>query len=79
MSAKASDAPTVAEAVTHAWEHAFNTVRDDVGFREAIWLLSQIGVAGKSLNPAEHVCATCSNDWMNDPPLHERIVSTKEP
>lgn len=55
--AEQADAPQVAEAVTHAWEHAFNTVRDDVGFREAVWLLSQIGVAGKSKNPAEHLNA----------------------
>ena len=57
MIAEQADAPKIAEAVTHAWEHAFNTVRDDVGFREAIWLLSQIGVAGKSTNPAEHLNA----------------------
>jgi hypothetical protein len=55
--AEQADASKVAEAVTHAWEHAFNTVRDDVGFREAIWLLSQIGMAGKSANPAEHLNA----------------------
>src|SRR6478609_2440553 len=55
--AEQANAPKVAEAVNHAWEHAFNTVRDDVGFREAVWLLSQIGAAGKSKNPAEHLTA----------------------
>lgn len=45
----------VAEAVTHAWEHAFNTVRDDAGFREAVYLLMQIGAAGRSRDPTAHL------------------------
>jgi hypothetical protein len=45
----------VAEAVTHAWEHAFNTVRDDAGFREAVYLLMQVGVAGRSRDPTAHL------------------------
>ena len=53
--AEGADAPRVAEAVTHAWEHAFETVRNDVGFREAVWLVMQMGVAGRSKDPAEHL------------------------
>jgi hypothetical protein len=53
--AEGVEAGRVAEAVTHAWEHAFNAVRDDVGFREAVYLLMQIGVAGKSRDPTEHL------------------------
>lgn len=49
------DAARVAEAVTHAWEQAFNTVRDDVGFREAVYLLMQVGAAGRSRDPAGHL------------------------
>ncbi len=45
----------VAEATTHAWEAAFNQIRDDGGFREAVWLLMQFGVAGKTPNPAGHL------------------------
>jgi len=50
-----AEASRVAEAVTHAWEQAFNTVRSDAGFREAVWLLMQIGVAGKSPDPNGHL------------------------
>ncbi len=34
------DAPRVAEAVTHAWERAFNTVREDAGFRRGLAVLA---------------------------------------
>lgn len=50
-----ADAARVAEAVTHAWHLAFTTVQDDAGFREAVWLLMQFGVAGKSSDPAGHL------------------------
>ena len=50
-----AEAPRVAEAVTHAWEQAFIAVRSDAGFREAVWLLMQIGVAGKSRDPTGHL------------------------
>src|ERR1035441_4296517 len=53
--AEGADASRVAEAVTHAWEHAFNTVRNDAGFREAVYLLMQIGAAGKSRDPTGHL------------------------
>lgn len=53
--AEGVEAARVAEAVTHAWEQAFNTVRNDAGFREAVYLLMQIGAAGKSRDPTEHL------------------------
>lgn len=53
--AEGVDAARVAEAVTHAWEQAFNTVRNDAGFREAVYLLMQIGAAGKSRDPTGHL------------------------
>jgi len=53
--AEGVEAARVAEAVTHAWEQAFNTVRNDAGFREAVYLLMQIGVAGKSRDPTGHL------------------------
>ncbi|HYG33895.1 MAG TPA: hypothetical protein VEC99_03875 [Clostridia bacterium] len=49
------EAARVAEAVTHAWEQAFNSVQKDAGFREAVYLLMQIGAAGKSRDPTEHL------------------------
>ena len=53
--AEGAEADRIAEAVTHAWEHSFNAVRDDLGFREAVWLLTQFGVAGKSQDPTGHL------------------------
>ena len=53
--AEQASAPRVAEATTHAWEGAFNHIRDDAGFREAVHLLLQLGVAGRSDNPTEHL------------------------
>lgn len=52
-----AEAPRLAEAVTHAWEKAFNAVRNDAGFREAVWLLMQVGAAGKSRDPTEHLAS----------------------
>src|SRR5205823_8033837 len=49
--AEGAEASRVAEATTDAWQLAFNKIRDDAGFREAVWLLSQLGVAGKSADP----------------------------
>jgi hypothetical protein len=55
--AEGAEISRVAEATTHAWQLAFNKVRDDAGFREAVWLLVQLGVAGKSKDPAGHLRA----------------------
>jgi hypothetical protein len=49
--AEGAEISRVAEATTHAWQLAFDKVRDDAGFREAVWLLTQLGVAGKSRDP----------------------------
>ena len=61
--AEGAEAPLVAEAVTHAWEQAFIAVRSDAGFREAVWLLMQIGVAGKSRDPTGHPEMGPTVDW----------------
>jgi hypothetical protein len=45
----------VAESTVHASELAFNKVHDDFGFREAVWLMTQFGVAGSKENPAQHL------------------------
>ena len=55
--AEGADVSRVAEATTHAWERAFDTVQNDAGFREAIWLLTQLGVAGRSETPNGHLDA----------------------
>src|SRR5438105_1881488 len=50
--AEGAEVSRVAEATTHAWQLAFDKVRNDAGFREAVFLLTQLGVAGKSGDPA---------------------------
>jgi len=45
----------VAESTIHASELAFNKVHDDFAFREAVWLMTQFGVAGSKDNPAQHL------------------------
>src|SRR2546426_8769980 len=50
--AEGAEVSRVAEATTHAWQLAFDKVRNDAGFREAVFLLTQLGVAGKSKDPA---------------------------
>jgi hypothetical protein len=49
--ADGADVSRVAEATAHAWQRAFETVRNDAGFREAVWLLTQLGAAGRSEDP----------------------------
>lgn len=51
LAMEGADAARLAEAVSHAWERSFDSVRDDAGFREAVWLLAQLGAAGKSRDP----------------------------
>jgi hypothetical protein len=55
--ADGAEASRVAEATTHAWQLAFDKVRNDAGFREAVFLLTQLGVAGKSKNSTESLAA----------------------
>jgi hypothetical protein len=58
LMAEGVEAARVAEAVTQAWERAFNTVRNDAGFREAVYLLMQIAEAIGHCNHAGRVAAT---------------------
>jgi hypothetical protein len=55
--AEGAEVSRVAEATTHAWQRAFDTVQNDAGFREAVWLLTQLGVAGRSKTPNGHLDA----------------------
>ena len=51
--AEGADVSRVAEATTHAWQLAFAKARNDAGFKEAVWLLAQLGVAGRSAHPVK--------------------------
>lgn len=53
--AEGADAARVAEATANAWRLAFTKVKGDVGFREAIWWMTQLGVAGAQANPGAYL------------------------
>ncbi|MBA4148487.1 MAG: hypothetical protein H0X66_10275 [Verrucomicrobia bacterium] len=49
--AEGASAARIAEATIDAWRQAFAKVQDDGGFREAVWWMTQMGVAGGQQNP----------------------------
>lgn len=53
--ATGSSAGKVAEAVVKASQTALHSVRDDTGFREAVYLLVQMGVAATKDDPLGHM------------------------
>ena len=53
--AAGADVETVAQATIKAADKAFSFVQDDCGYNHAVWLLTQLGLAGKSPNPLEHL------------------------
>jgi len=50
-----ADAATVAEATMRASQKALEYVQEDAGFREAVHLLVQLGVAASKDDPAAHL------------------------
>ena len=50
-----ADPAQVADATLKAAELAMAWVQNDAGFREAIWLLTQLGVAGTKDHPLTHL------------------------
>ncbi len=52
-----ADVGKVAESTLYASNLAFKTVQNDFAFREAVWMLTQLGVAGEKGNPARHLSA----------------------
>lgn len=50
-----ADISQIAEATIKAAETAFSFVGDDAGYNHAVWLLTQLGLAGKSPNPLAHM------------------------
>jgi hypothetical protein len=50
-----ADIAQIAEATIKAAEKAFSFVGDDCGYNHAVWLLTQLGLAGKSPDPLEHM------------------------
>ena len=56
-----ADVPRVAEAVVKASRSALRSVRGDVGFREAVHLLMQLGVAATKKDPIAHLASVGVN------------------
>lgn len=50
-----ADVAQIAEATVTAAANAFSFASDDCGYNHAVWLLTQLGLAGKSANPLEHL------------------------
>jgi hypothetical protein len=55
--AEGADAARVADATANAWRLAFAKVQGDVGFREAIWWMTQLGVAAAQKKPVDHLAS----------------------
>ena len=47
----------MADATVLASERAFSFVQDDRGYREAVWLLTQLGIAAKKPDARGHLAA----------------------
>lgn len=52
--ADGADLDAVAEATIRASDKAFTLMENDPGFRETVWLLTQLAVAAKQNDPGEH-------------------------
>jgi hypothetical protein len=59
--AAGADVSQVANATINAADSAFSFVGDDSGYNQAVWLLTQLGIAGSSDNPLEHLRASGIN------------------
>lgn len=55
--AAGADVPQVANATIKAADDAFTFVNDDSGYNQAVWLMTQLGLAAKQENPLEHLRA----------------------
>jgi hypothetical protein len=53
--ADGADVPQVAEATLRAAQRALGTVEGDAGFREAVYLMAELAVAGTTVDAAEHL------------------------
>ena len=53
--ADGADVAQIAEATLNAADKAFERMGDDPGFSEAVWLLTQLGIAAKKDDPRQHL------------------------
>lgn len=53
--ADGAEAHEIAQATIKAAERAFSHVQGEYGYNHAVWLLTQLSLAGKSPNPLEHL------------------------
>jgi hypothetical protein len=50
-----ADVPQIADATIRAAEAAFSYVNDDCGYNQAVWLLTQLGLAAKDKDPVGYL------------------------
>ena len=55
--AAGADVPQVANATIKAADDAFSFVNDDSGYNQAVWLMTQLGLAAGQENPLEYLRA----------------------
>lgn len=53
--AEGADVAQIADATLQAADKAFARMSKDAGFNEAVWLLTQLGIAAKKDNPTAHL------------------------
>ena len=53
--AAGADVPQVANATIKAADSAFSFVNDDCGYNQAVWLMTQLGLAAKKENPLDYL------------------------
>ena len=53
--AAGADVPQVANATIAAAEKAFSFVMQDIGYTQAVWLMTQLAVAAKKQDPLGHL------------------------
>ncbi len=75
--ANGADAAQVADATLKAAEKAFQFLKNDKGFKEAVWLLTQLGITGKADTPFESLRAI-GVDVSDTPSLPEFTAAVSE-
>jgi hypothetical protein len=75
--ANGADVAQIADATLKAAEKAFQFLKNDKGFKEAIWLLTQLGIAGKTESPLDGLRGI-GVDVSDNPSLPELTAAVSE-
>lgn len=55
--ADGADVTAIADATMRAAEKAFSFIQKDPGFKEAVWLMTQLAIAAKMPDPGDHLAS----------------------